>query len=75
MQEIDYDKALKMVIKDPSYWKHRNNPIGQKVIIKSLILARINHYILSTLQNPTEALIKKIEQHIFKLSGMTNEIK
>ena len=67
MQEINYDKALKMGIKDTSSWKLRKiTPIGKIVIIKSLISAKINH-MLSTLPNPTEVFIKKIEHLIFKL--------
>ena len=67
MQEINYDKALKMVIKDTSSWKRRKiTPIGKIVIIKSLIWAKINH-MLSTLPNPTEVFIKKIDHLIFKL--------
>lgn len=65
MSQLNYILKLLEINKIMNQWKHRKlTPIGRLKIIKSLIIPKLNHLILS-LPNPDTNSIKKLENDLF----------
>ena len=65
MSELNYSPKLSEINKIMNQWKHRKlTPIGRLRIIKSLIIPKLNHLILS-IPNPDTNLIKKLENDLY----------
>lgn len=65
MSQLNYILKLLEINKIMNQWKHRKlTPIGRLKIIKSLIIPKLNHLILS-LPNPDTNSSKKLENDLF----------
>lgn len=66
MIDINYIPVMENIDKLLSRWNSRNlTPIGKITVIKTLIVPKINHLIL-TLPNPTLKFIRSFERKLFK---------
>jgi hypothetical protein len=77
MTEINYTPKLSDIQKLIEQWKRRKlTPLGRLSIIKSLLIPKINHLIL-TIPNPGQEYFKKIETEMYKClwGGNTHRIK
>ena len=72
MIDINYDNKLLNIKKIIDQWKGRKlTPLGRLSIIKSLLIPKLNHLIL-TLPNPGEEYLKKIEFEFYKFLWGSN---
>lgn len=77
MVEINYSINIEAIKKMFDSWSKRVlTPLGKIVVIKSLALSKLN-YIISTLPNPPEALVKRLNHLFFTFlwSGKPDRIK
>ena len=66
MLEINYDKKICDIKNLINIWEKRYlTPIGKVTVVKTFILAKLNHLFLG-LPNPTPQLLKKIEDLCYK---------
>ncbi len=66
MKDINYISVMEKIDKLLTRWNSRNlTPIGKITVIKTLIVPKINHLIL-TLPNPTLEFIRSFERKLFK---------
>ena len=66
MLEINYDKKICEIKNLMNIWEKRYlTPIGKVTVVKTFILAKLNHLFLG-LPNPTPQLLKKIEDLCYK---------
>ena len=66
MEKLNYDNVLNILINEINNWNKRNlTPLGRITIIKTLILSKLNHLLIS-LPNPSPDLLKTIQQLLYK---------
>jgi len=65
MVEKNYKDKLKEIKKEMAHWSYRNlTELGRNVILKSLILPKVNHLFIS-LPNPSDSYINELQKLCF----------
>ena len=73
MPDLNYYKCLDSMKKSMSQWSRRYlTPIGRLTIVKSLIIPKINHIIM-TIPNPSKAFLKELNTLLFKFIWKSSE--
>jgi exonuclease III len=66
IEQLNFDDRLSNIQKEITHWSKRNiTPIGKITVIKSLLLSKITHLLLS-LPRPNALWIKELEKSFFK---------
>ena len=66
MLDINYEKKICEIKNLINIWEKRYlTPIGKVIVVKTFILAKLNHLFLG-LPNPSQQLLKRIEDLCYK---------
>ena len=75
MLEINYDKKICEIKNLINIWEKRYlTPIGKVTVVKTFILAKLNHLFLG-FPNPTPQLLKKLKIYVTNFYGQINLTK